>query len=182
MEAAGSAGGGDVVRIRPWAPLDLGLLGRLTGDPAMTAHLGGPETPEMIQVRHGLYLSMGPDDGEQFVVTVGPGRSPAGWVGYWARDWHGQPVWEAGWSVLPEYQGRGVATRATAELIERARAAGRRRFLHAFPSPANAPSNAICRRLGFELLGEVDFEYPPGRRMRSNDWRLDLRPAGSTPL
>ncbi len=46
--------------------------------------------------------------------------------------------------------------------------------LHAFPSVENAPSNAICPKLGFELLGEHDFEYPPGHPMRCNDWRLDL--------
>ena len=56
--------------------------------------------------------------------------------------------------------------------------------MHAFPMVVNAPSNAICRKLGFTLLGEVDF---PGRRggfVRCNDWRIDLvggdRGAGPT--
>jgi RimJ/RimL family protein N-acetyltransferase len=49
-----------------------------------------------------------------------------------------------------------------------------RRFMHAYPSVENAPSNAICRKLGFTLLGEHEFEYPPGQFMRCNDWRLDL--------
>ena len=62
-----------------------------------------------------------------------------------------------------------------------ARARATHRFLHAFPSVDNAPSNAICRKLGFTLLGECDFEYPPGNRMRCNDWRLDLRAAPLTP-
>jgi hypothetical protein len=39
---------------------------------------------------------------------------------------------------------------------------------------ANVPSNAICRSLGFELLEELEFEYPPGSLMRCNDWRFDL--------
>jgi RimJ/RimL family protein N-acetyltransferase len=38
----------------------------------------------------------------------------------------------------------------------------------------NAPSNAICRKLGFTLLGPHDFEYR-GTVLRCNDWRLDLR-------
>ncbi|TYK98131.1 GNAT family N-acetyltransferase, partial [Streptococcus dysgalactiae] len=29
--------------------------------------------------------------------------------------------------------------------------------------------------LGFVLMGEHDFEYPPGKLMRSNDWRFDLQ-------
>jgi len=38
----------------------------------------------------------------------------------------------------------------------------------------NAQSNALCRALGFELLGEVEVDYPKGHLMRSNDWRLDV--------
>ena len=56
-----------------------------------------------------------------------------------------------------------------------ARHDGRHRFVHAFPAVDNAASNAICRKLGFELLGATEFEYPPGRPMVCNDWRLDLR-------
>jgi hypothetical protein len=48
-------------------------------------------------------------------------------------------------------------------------------FLHASPSIANPPSNAICRALGFTLLGESEVEYPPGHALTVNDWRLDLR-------
>jgi RimJ/RimL family protein N-acetyltransferase len=48
--------------------------------------------------------------------------------------------------------------------------------MRAFPSVDNGASNAICRKLGFELLGELEFEYPPGhgRVMLTNDWRFDL--------
>jgi hypothetical protein len=35
-------------------------------------------------------------------------------------------------------------------------------------------SNAVCRRAGFELVGECRFEYPPGTFIRSDDWRLPL--------
>jgi RimJ/RimL family protein N-acetyltransferase len=46
--------------------------------------------------------------------------------------------------------------------------------VHAFPSVSNAPSNAVCRKLGFTLLEECEFEFPRGNFMRCNDWRLDL--------
>jgi RimJ/RimL family protein N-acetyltransferase len=46
--------------------------------------------------------------------------------------------------------------------------------LYAYPSVDNAPSNAVCRKLGFMLLGVTDYEYPPGNVLRCNDWRLDL--------
>ena len=163
------------VDIRPWSDGDLPLLERLLGDPAMTEHLGGPETPEKLRERHERYCRSS-DAGKEnmFVIVVGPGRTAAGSIGYWEKLWRGQPVWETGWSVLPEFQGQGVATRATAALVERARAEGKHRFMHAFPSVDNGPSNAICRKVGFTLQEEVEFEYPPGNFMRCNDWRLDL--------
>ena len=79
-----------------------------------------------------------------------------------------------GWSVLPEFQGWGIATRAVAAALEGLRAERSHRFVHAFPSVENLPSNAVCRKTGFTLLGEVEFEYPPGRYMCSNDWSFDL--------
>ena len=163
------------VDIRPWAEGDLPLLERLMGDPAMTEHIGGPETTEKISERHGRYLAPSrPRKGAMFVIVVGPGRVAAGSVGYWPREWRAHHVWEAGWSVLPEFQGLGVATRATAAVVRRARADGTHRFMHAFPSVDNGASNAICRKLGFVFQEEVDFEYPKGTLMRCNDWRLDL--------
>ena len=47
--------------------------------------------------------------------------------------------------------------------------------MHAFPNVDNAPSNAICRKLGFDLLGPCEVEFPKGHFMTCNDWRLDLR-------
>jgi RimJ/RimL family protein N-acetyltransferase len=163
------------VDIRPWSNDDLSLLERLMGDPAMTAHLGGPETAEKIRERHERYRRPSQSGkGDMFVIVVGPGRVAAGSVGYWEREWRGQQVWETGWSVLPKFQGQGVATRATAAVVERARAEGTHRFLHAFPSVDNGAPNAICQNVGFTLQEEIDFEYPPGTSMRCNDWRLDL--------
>ncbi len=76
--------------------------------------------------------------------------------------------------MLPAFQGRGIARAAAAQTIALARAEARRRFLHAFPSVDNPPSNAICRALGFTLLGPSELEYPPGHPLTVNDWRLDL--------
>lgn len=166
---------GDVVSIRPWREGDLPLLERLLGDPAMTAYLGGPETPDKLRSRHERCLGLADPAADcVFAVVVGVDEMPAGWVGYWESEWQGQAIWEVGWSVLPEFQGRGVGTEATALALARARAAATHRFMHAFPSVHNAASNAICRKLGFTLLGAVDIEYPPGNPMRSNDWCVDL--------
>jgi RimJ/RimL family protein N-acetyltransferase len=58
--------------------------------------------------------------------------------------------------------------------MEIARAERALRSVHAYPSVDNAPSNAICRKVGFELLGEYEFEYPKGHVMSCNDWRFEL--------
>jgi RimJ/RimL family protein N-acetyltransferase len=160
------------VTIEPWSEGDLPLLERLLGDPAMMVHLGGPETREKIAERHARYLA-GADREPQFKV-VDDGQA-VGWVGYWERDWRDREAYETGWSVLPSHQGRGIAGRATGQALEHARAAGRRRFVHAFPSVENPASNAICAKLGFTLLEVCEFEFPPGSTMRCNDWQLDLR-------
>jgi RimJ/RimL family protein N-acetyltransferase len=159
-----------VVRLKPWGPGDLALLERLVGDPAMMEHLGGPETPEKIAERQVRYEQL-PDAFK--IVYEGEG---VGWVGFWERAHRGETVYEMGWSVLPAFQGRGIAGRATALALDAARAAGGPRFVHASPDIDNAPSNAICRKAGFELLGAFDGEYPPGTPRRLNDWRFDLRP------
>lgn len=139
------------VDIRSYAAVDLGLLERLLGDPAMTVHIGGAESPEAIVARHERHVgSAGLREGP-FAIVAGPDGAPAGWVGCWESSWRGEDVGECGWHVLTRFQGRGVAAAAT----------------------------ALCRRFGFECPGEVEVEYPKGSTMRSNDWRLDLdRDAG----
>jgi RimJ/RimL family protein N-acetyltransferase len=162
------------VGIRPWSESDLDLLQRLLGDPAMTKHIGGPETPEAIRVRHRRYLDSDDLAEGLFAIVVGPEETAVGWVGFWNASWQGEDVLECGWHVLVEFQGQGVATAGTALMIDRARAARTRRSLHAFPSVDNAASNRLCGTLGFTSLGEVEVEYPRGHMMRGNDWCLDL--------
>ena len=62
--------------------------------------------------------------------------------------------------VVPEFQGRGIAVAATAQAIELAKRDDKHHYIHAFPNVDNGPSNAICRKLGFELLEACEFEFP----------------------
>jgi RimJ/RimL family protein N-acetyltransferase/predicted nucleotidyltransferase len=163
------------VRLEPWGEGDLPLLERLMGDPEMTRHLGGPESPKKLAERQARYERATDSKARMFKIVDEATGEAAGSVGYWERTWRDEQVYETGWSVLPAFQGQGIATMATAQAIEKAKAERKHRFLHAFPSPDNAASNAICRKLGFTLLGEVEFEFPPGHFAPSNDWRLDLR-------
>ena len=123
------------------------------------------------------------DPREGCKITILVGSDAAGNVGYWKTEWEGEAVWETGWFVLPEFQGKGGATQATRLLVAHVSKLGRR-YLMAFPSVSNRPSNAICRKLGFDLVGEVSSEYPPksGLTLRSNVWRLDLPAAAGRPV
>ncbi|MCX4724699.1 GNAT family N-acetyltransferase [Streptomyces sp. NBC_01306] len=166
----------DGVRIEPWSEDDLTLLRRMNA-PELLDHLGGPETEDQVLVRHERYVGMsaGTDGtGTMFrVVATGTGEA-VGTVGYWESSREGELIYESGWGVLKGHQGRGIATAAVRAVLERAGQERKHRFLHAFPSVDNPPSNAVCRKSGFSLLGDCDFEYPPGRSMRCNDWRVEL--------
>jgi RimJ/RimL family protein N-acetyltransferase len=155
------------VHIERWSEGDLALLTALNSDPEQMRHIGGAEGPEKIAERQGRYVA------DPFQFRIVDGGAAAGWVGFWTREWHGEAVYEIGWSVLPAFQGRGLATAATALALEVASAAAGLP-VHAFPGVENAPSNAVCRKLGFSLVeADMSFEFPPGSMMVCNDWRWE---------
>jgi RimJ/RimL family protein N-acetyltransferase len=160
------------VSLEPWSEGDLDLL-RKTNTPAMTEHLGGPETEEQLLARHRRYLDPNAN-GDMFRVVL-----PEGEVVGSTGEWQGAPAYETGYGVLPEFQGRGLAVAATVAVVGKAKTDGRHRFLHAFPSIDHVASNAVCRKAGFELVEECEFEYPKGHFIRSNVWRMDLAVAGA---
>jgi RimJ/RimL family protein N-acetyltransferase len=166
----------DAVDLRPWGPADHALLEALNSDPVQMEHVGGPETAAKIAERQERYAQ------DPFQLRIVAGGQSAGWVGFWEREWHDEQgrdelVYEIGWSVLPAFQGRGIATRATVLAVQRAREAGGLAALHAFPGVENAASNAVCRRAGFTLSDAgraITFDFPPGSTMVCNDWRMTL--------
>jgi len=163
------------IRIEPWGPDDLPLVEKVMGDPRMTVHLGGPESPEKLAERQDRYAGIATTGrGRMFKVIDMVSGEGVGSVGYWDREEGGIAVWETGWNVIPEFQGRGIATEAMRLVIERARAERTHRWMDAYPAFDNHASNALCGKLGFELLGECDFEFPPGNLIHGYHWRLDL--------
>lgn len=99
------------VRIEPWAESDFDLLRRANA-PEMTEHIGGPETEEQLVRRHKRYVDIaGTGTGRMFSVLLHPELEAVGTLGYWERVWRDEVVYEAGWSVFPRFQGRGIAER-----------------------------------------------------------------------
>lgn len=167
----GEGGPGPGVRLEPWSEDDLRLL-RRGNSPRMTEHLGGPETEEELLARHRRYLAVAA--GRMYRVVLADSGEAVGSIGYWEHEWRGETVWETGWGILPEFQGRGLAVRAARAVVEVARESRTHRYVHALPRVVNTASNAVCRRAGFTLFGEVSVEYPKGHWNMSNDWRLEL--------
>ena len=162
------------MRLRDVEPGDVGWYVRMRCDPVMTAELGGPLPPD------GMAAKVESDirdvaAGSAWIKMIIPDEAApeavAGSVALWAHK-DGEPISEIGWMVLPEFQGRGIGKTAVRMLLELARAADRWGLVHAFPGVTNAPSNGICRSLGFRLAGAEDITYA-GRVFRANHWIID---------
>jgi RimJ/RimL family protein N-acetyltransferase len=155
----------------PCTAEDVWLTEALETDPRVMAELGGPQAIEYARDVHARRVA-GIRDGNWWLKIVPePGARPVGTIGLWPAEWEGSTISETGWMVLPDHQGKGHASAALSLLLERARAARTWGDIHAFPGATNEPSNALCRKFGFELLGSTDVDYGD-RRLAVNHWVL----------
>lgn len=153
---------------------DYWLAEALECDPAVMQDLGGPTARENVLQHHRRRLnSVLKKEVWYLTIRLEPDYSPVGTIGIWQADWHGSKISEMGWMLLPAFHGRGLATAAGRMLLERARVERAHRVIHAFPSAANGASTAICRKLGFNLLGEVEIAYN-GPPQPSHHWQIEL--------
>lgn len=155
----------------PYTDADQWLTEALETDPGVMAELGGPwplaRIPEIHRRRLG-YI----EKGAWYLKVVPDPAGPAvGAVGVWHSEVNGQELSELAWMILPEHQGRGHASAAVRLLLERIRADGSWGDVHALPGITNGPSNAICRKFGFERVGQIEVDYG-GRMLRCNHWVL----------
>ena len=142
-------------------------------DPQVMAELGGPVPREEIPALHRRRLDGIAADPWWFVIVTDD-EEPAGEIGIWETEHHGTTVHETGWMLARAFHGRGLASAALALLLDRARAEPRFEQLHAWPGVTNPASNALCRKFGFDLLGEEVGDYR-GAKLRVNHWVLTLR-------
>jgi len=161
-----------MVQLRSVTLDDVALYERLRCDPMMMAELGGPLPREGIPDKVASDVADVQADRAWIFVVEQDGEA-VGHVCIWDHVEDGEIINEIGWMVLPEFQGRGLGREATRAILGRARAEGRWDVVHAFPGTTNAPSNGICRSLGFELIEEREIEFQ-GRTLRTNHWRLNL--------
>jgi RimJ/RimL family protein N-acetyltransferase len=82
-----------------------------------------------------------------------------GRVGY--TNHPGWPGFELGWTIIPEYQGRGYATEAARMLLDYAfDALGQARVISLI-HPDNAPSRRVAEKLGQRVDGQTEVLTMP---------------------
>ncbi|SEG71371.1 Protein N-acetyltransferase, RimJ/RimL family [Thermomonospora echinospora] len=169
------------MRLRDVEPGDVDAYVRMRCDPIMMAELGGPLPRAGIEEKVRRDVAAAVADTAWVKMIVPDAGSPgevAGTVTLWSHEADPAvgtgPISEIGWMVLPEFQGRGLGGRAVRALLTLARDDGRWGPVHAFPGAANAPSNGICRSVGFSFVGELDITFA-GRTLRACHWVIDPR-------
>lgn len=163
------------MRLVPITTDDEDLAVRLECDPEMMLHIGGPRPEAEVRAAHKRRLDlMEKGEARMYKVVADDSDEVLGMMGIWKIDWIGPQAYEMGWFVLPEHQGKGVATEAARLLISQARSNPEVHYIHAYPAVTNAASNAIARKIGMENQGPFDNEGFAGV-LRCNDWVIDLR-------
>jgi len=161
------------VELRPYNDEHPGLTEALELDPEVMKELGGPADPADLDRVHRMRVETVARGEWYFVIVPEPSDPPAGAIGIWESTVSGLALHEVGWMVLPEFQGRGIATEALALLIDRARSDPGYDRIHAFPGATNTPSNALCRRAGFDMTEGMEVKFRD-RPLRVNHWELDV--------
>jgi RimJ/RimL family protein N-acetyltransferase len=90
---------------------------------------------------------------EHLVGRVGPWQ-PEGW-----------PDFEIGWTLRPEFWGRGYATEAASACITYAFAELHRPRIISLISPDNTRSIRVAERLGEQFQGEVSLPHLPDKKV-----------------
>jgi len=162
------------MQLIPITAEDEDLTVRLECDPVMMFYIGGPRPEADVRAAHKRRLaSMKQGEAHMYKIVAENSDGVLGTIGIWKIDWEGPQTYEMGWFVLPEHQGKGIATEAAQLIISQARTDPEVRFIHAYPTVTNAASNAIARKIGMENRGEFDNEGFAGV-LRCNNWRIDL--------
>ena len=162
------------MRLRDVELGDVDAYVRMRCDPVMTAELGGPLPREGIEAKVARDVREAAADTAWIKMIIPDEAAPAavaGSVALWSHE-DGKHISEIGWMVLPEFQGRGIGTKAVRALLLLARDDGRWGLVHAFPAVTNGPSNGICRSVGFRFAGEQDLMYA-GQVMRTSHWIIN---------
>jgi ribosomal-protein-serine acetyltransferase len=164
---------GDGLLLRRWRVEDAELLGRAVAESVEHLRPWMPwaaEEPLTIAARRQLIASWERDweGGGDVVLGVFSAAEVAGGTGLHRR--RGPGALEIGYWLHPAFVGRGIATATARLLTSTALALPGIDRVEIWHEIANHRSGAVPRRLGFELVGEVDGDRV--WRTTREAWRL----------
>ena len=163
------------MRLRDVELGDVGAYVRMRCDPVMMAELGGPLPREGIEAKVARDVQQAAADAAWIKMIIPDGSGPevvAGSVALWSHNDSGTPMSEIGWMVRPGFQGQGIAKSAVHMVLALARDQDRWGLVHAFPAVTNAPSNGVCRSVGFRFMEETETTFAD-RLLRTNHWVIN---------
>lgn len=109
------------MRLRDVEPTDLDVYLRMRCDPIMMAELGGPQPQERVIHQLKRDVETVQDDSAWVKMILSQdGLQVAGTVTVYSHE----GISEIGWMVLPEFQGRGMASEAVRAVLDLARTDG----------------------------------------------------------
>ncbi|MEZ5357704.1 MAG: GNAT family N-acetyltransferase [Candidatus Zixiibacteriota bacterium] len=166
---------------------DLALMRCLFCDQTMMKYLGGvwseEQTADALQEWHDHW---GINNRWYGTLLLKESGDPIGTAGFTQDTIPDEPGLELSWFVLPQLQGRGLATEITQELLRCAfEELGADRMVGE-THPGNPSSTRVLQKLGFECLGERHntYDFLPGidRQMlwalTKEMWQSQINPAG----
>ena len=133
--------------IRKMKKSDLMPLYRLLSDERVMEHI----EPVFDLERTEAFLESAGLCGEPLVWAV---EDDGAFIGYVIYHDYDEQSREIGWVLYPEQWGRGIATKLTKELVQRAFAEGRDAVIEC--APAQEVTKHIALKLGFKYIGQRD--------------------------
>jgi [ribosomal protein S5]-alanine N-acetyltransferase len=148
---------------RCWRQQDLPLAMDLWGNSEVTALIGGPFSPEAVQMRLAQEIAQMEEHGVQYwPVFLLDGNRHAGCAGL-RRYGNEQRVYELGFHLRRDFWGQGLAAEAARTVIDYGFGKLGAQALAAGHHPANEASRHVLIKLGF-VFKEMEF-YPPSGLM-----------------
>jgi hypothetical protein len=137
------------MRLRDVEPGDVGAYVRMRCDPVMMAELGGPQPREGMAAKVARDVQQAASDAAWIKMIIPDESVPgvvAGSIALWSHEDGQTSMSEIGWMVLPEFQGRGIATTTVRMLLALAREQDFWGLVDAFRKSLNAGTgvSVIC--------------------------------------
>jgi RimJ/RimL family protein N-acetyltransferase len=166
------------IALRPFRPLDLGLVAELAEDPYVPL-IG--TVPDTFTEAAGLayierqHQRLADGTGYSFCVADAATDHGLGTAGLWLRN-RDEGRCSVGYSVSPRARGRGVATAALTALTAFAWTHPDLHRIELYVEPANRPSVAVAERCGYQREALLRSHMVIGEQRRDMLLYAALRP------